>query len=91
MVGRFRNRRHGRSGHLFQGRFKSVVVSRQEWALALSRYLHLNPVRVGKLGLSKAEQQRIGTGASEAPKPERVAERISALRGYLRAVKGVKP
>src|SRR5437667_12743342 len=44
------NRRHGRSGHLFQGRFKSVIVSREEWGLALSRYVHLNPVRVGALG-----------------------------------------
>ena len=44
------NRRHGRSGHLFQGRFKSVIVSREEWGLALSRCVHLNPVRVGALG-----------------------------------------
>src|SRR5262245_20994261 len=29
------NRRHGRSGHLFQGRFKSVAVSPEEWGLAL--------------------------------------------------------
>jgi REP element-mobilizing transposase RayT len=40
------NRRHGRSGHLFQGRFKSVAVSPEEWALELSRYVHLNPVRI---------------------------------------------
>jgi putative transposase len=43
------NRRHERSGHLFQGRFKSVIVSPQEWGLALSRYVHLNPVRVDGL------------------------------------------
>src|SRR5689334_14813003 len=42
------NRRYGRSGHLFQGRFKSVIVNPEEWGLELSRYLHLNPVRVGK-------------------------------------------
>jgi putative transposase len=34
------NRRWRRSGHLFQGRFKSVVVNPQEWALELSRYVH---------------------------------------------------
>jgi putative transposase len=39
-------RRQGRSGHLSQGRFKSLAVSRDEWALALSRYVHLNPVRI---------------------------------------------
>ena len=43
------NRRRGRSGHLLQGRFKSVAVSRDEWALELSRYLHLNPVRIQAL------------------------------------------
>jgi putative transposase len=76
------NRRHERSGHLFQGRFKSVTVSREEWALALSRYVHLNPVRVGKLGLSKSEQQRIRAGPSQAPDAGRVTERIGALRRY---------
>ena len=59
------NLRHGRSGHLFQGRFKSVVVSREEWALELSRYVHLNPVRVGKLGLSESERKRIRRGVSD--------------------------
>jgi hypothetical protein len=33
------NHRHGRSGHLFQGRFKSVAVSPEEWALYLGRWL----------------------------------------------------
>lgn len=32
------NRRHGRSGPLFQGRFKAVIVDAVEWWLALSRY-----------------------------------------------------
>src|SRR6185369_17190356 len=40
------NRRRSRCGHLFQGRFKSVIVDRCEWGLGLSRYVHLNPVRV---------------------------------------------
>jgi len=41
------NRRHGRQGHLFQGRFKSLVVEKSTYLLALSRYIHLNPVRAG--------------------------------------------
>src|SRR6266498_2435192 len=45
------NRRHRRSGHLFQGRFKSVVLDPIQWGLELSRYVHLNPVRVGRMGL----------------------------------------
>jgi putative transposase len=41
------NVKRKRSGHLFQGRFKSIVVDVDEYALELSRYIHLNPVRVG--------------------------------------------
>ncbi|MBN1899873.1 transposase [Candidatus Sumerlaeota bacterium] len=37
------NRRHDRHGHLFQGRFKSYLVDRANYLLALSRYVHLNP------------------------------------------------
>lgn len=76
------NRRRGRSGHLFQGRFKSVVVDPVEWGLALSRYVHLNPVRVGRLGLGKTEQQRMRAGASSAPEAKLVRERLSRLRRY---------
>ena len=39
------NRRHGRSGHLFQGRFKAHLVEADEYARALVCYVHLNPVR----------------------------------------------
>ncbi|HEC02280.1 MAG TPA: hypothetical protein ENI81_01985 [Phycisphaerales bacterium] len=39
------NRRHHFAGHLFQGRFKAVLVDSGEYLEALSRYIHLNPVR----------------------------------------------
>jgi len=39
------NRRHGRSGHLFQGRFRGHLVEEEGYYLEVSRYLHLNPVR----------------------------------------------
>lgn len=39
------NRRHRRSGHLFQGRFKAQVVEAEEYAQGLVEYIHLNPVR----------------------------------------------
>ena len=41
------NRRHGRSGHLFQGRYKATLVDKETHLLALTRYIHLNPVRAG--------------------------------------------
>jgi len=39
------NRRHRRVGSLYQGRFKGILVEDDSYALGLSRYLHLNPVR----------------------------------------------
>ena len=51
------NRRHRRTGHLFQGRFKAVVVEWERWGLELSRYVHLNPVRVRRLGLDKTARR----------------------------------
>ena len=43
------NLRHSRSGHLFQGRYRAKLVEGDEYLLKLSRYVHLNPVQVGKL------------------------------------------
>ena len=39
------NKRHNRFGHLFQGRYKAILVDADEYAGELSRYIHLNPVR----------------------------------------------
>jgi REP element-mobilizing transposase RayT len=39
------NRRHGRVGHVLQGRFKAIVVDRDSYLLELCRYVVLNPVR----------------------------------------------
>lgn len=41
------NNRHRRSGHLFQGRFKSILVQNDNYMLRLSLYIHRNPLRAG--------------------------------------------
>lgn len=41
------NRRHERVGHVFAGRFKSLLVDRDHYLLVLCRYIALNPVRSG--------------------------------------------
>ncbi len=41
------NRRHRSVGHVFQGRYKAILVERQGYLLELSRYVVLNPVRAG--------------------------------------------
>lgn len=41
------NRRHDQVGHLFQGRYKSIIVDADAYLLELTRYVALNPVRAG--------------------------------------------
>jgi REP element-mobilizing transposase RayT len=41
------NKRHKRVGHLFQGRFKAILIEAETYAQELSRYIHLNPLRAG--------------------------------------------
>lgn len=43
----FFNYRHSRVGHLFQGRYKAILVDRDNYLLSLCRYVVLNPVRAG--------------------------------------------
>lgn len=52
------NRRHSIVGHLFQGRYKSILVQKDSYLLELTRYVALNPIRAGMVGNS-----RIGHGA----------------------------
>ena len=39
------NRRHGLVGHLFQGRYKAILVQKEAYLLELTRYVVLNPLR----------------------------------------------
>lgn len=73
---------HRRRGHVFQGRFKAILI-RDESALdGVARYLHLNPVRIVGLGLSKEDQRRAKVQGSPDPGAELVARRIAVLRGH---------
>ncbi len=51
------NRRHKRTGHLYQGRYKSFLVDADDYLLELSRYIHLNPVRI-KTARAKSPGER---------------------------------
>jgi len=39
------NKQHGRVGHVFQGRYKGILVERDAYLLELARYVVLNPIR----------------------------------------------
>ena len=55
----FYNRRHGRHGHLFQNRYKSIVVEEDAYFQELVRYIHLNPLRAGVIdSIYKLERYR---------------------------------
>lgn len=48
------NTKYQRKGHLFQGRYKGILVDKDEYLLELSRYVHLNPVKAGLVTRSEA-------------------------------------
>jgi len=51
------NYRHSRSGHLYQGRYKSFLVDVDNYLLEVSRYLHLNVVRVYNLKTASLDEK----------------------------------
>ncbi|MDD2338216.1 MAG: transposase [Geobacteraceae bacterium] len=65
------NIKRKRTGHLFQGRYKAIVVEADAYALELSRYMHLNPVRVGMVSkLQDYEWSSYRSYAGLAPPPD---------------------
>jgi len=67
------NRKYNRVGHLYQGRYKSILIQKENYLTILSRYIHLNPVRVGTVQ---------NTSTSEKDKYLRQFK-WSSLKGYL--------
>ncbi len=64
------NRTHNRVGHLFQGRFKGILVQKESYLLELARYIVLNPVRanmVAKPEEWKWSSYRATVGLAEIP------------------------
>jgi putative transposase len=64
------NRRHRKVGHLFQGRFKAVLVDKDAYLLEVCRYVDLNPVRAGMVRRPQDwtwSSYRAHTGKVDAP------------------------
>jgi putative transposase len=64
------NKRHHRRGHLFEARFKSVLVEKESYFLELTRYLALNPVKAGIVARSEDwpwSSYRARIGLEKAP------------------------
>jgi len=67
------NKKHKRSGYLYQGRYKSILCQEESYLLELIRYIHLNPLRAGivkdirSLGSYKLSGHGVIIGKNEAP------------------------
>ncbi len=92
------NERHQRVGHLFQGRFKGILVEREGHLLELIRYIVLNPVRANLAGFAGDytwSSYRATAGLQACPKwletdwtldQFRAPDRRTALENYRRFV-----
>jgi putative transposase len=76
------NRRHRRSGHLFQGRFKAILLDWEDRGVELSRYVHLNPVRTARFGLSKRAQAERRHGLAAPDRRAVILARRTELRQF---------
>ena len=91
------NRRHGRVGHLFKGRFKAILVEKESHLLELARYVVLNPVRAKLVRTVQGwpwTSFRATSGQSDVPELLTVdwilsqfgPDRARAVRAYRRFV-----
>ena len=69
----FFNKRHNRVGHLYQGRYKAFLVDADNYLLEVSRYIHLNPIRIKSLQKKDAKENQAALMSYKA----------SSLPGFL--------
>jgi hypothetical protein len=81
------NKRYGRSGSLFEGRFQATRVDREEYLLHLSRYVHTNPVTARLVSRPEdwefsSYRDYIGVRAGILPKPDIVLAQFASPDAY---------
>lgn len=72
------NTKRKRSGHLFQGRYKAILIDKDSYLLELSRYLHLNPVRA-KMAEKPEEYPHSSYGSYISDRNEEIVTRKMIL------------
>jgi putative transposase len=78
------NKRYERSGPLFQGPFKSILVDQDAYLLHLSRYIHLNPVEAGFVDDLRdwefsSYHEYAGLRSGTLPNTEPIQEQLSSI------------
>jgi REP element-mobilizing transposase RayT len=76
------NRRHGRAGHVLQGRFRGILVERETHLLELARYIVLNPVRAGLVAVAEEypwSSLRATLGLTPPPRWLRIDELLAGF------------
>jgi len=78
------NRRHKRSGQLFQNRYKSIVCQEDAYLKELVRYIHLNPIRAGMVAtLNKLNTYPYCGHSTLMGKKDRPWQEVSYVLGYF--------
>jgi putative transposase len=80
------NRRHARVGHVFQGRYKAIIVDKENYLLELCRYIVLNPVRAKIVTTAEKwpwSSYRASAGMSVCPKWLAADKVVSLFSGRL--------
>jgi len=85
------NKRYRRCGSIFQGRFQALLVDSDAYALRLSRYIHLNPV---KAGLVKSPEEwgfssysnYVGLRQGTLLRMENLRDQVGSSYAYQRSV-----
>jgi len=81
------NRRHGQMGHVFQGRYKAILVQKESHLLEVCRYVVLNPVRAALV--KRPDQWKWssygGTAGIKAPHPCLTTEWVRSQFGQTRS------
>lgn len=85
------NRQLGRSGPLFEGRFKAKRVDKNQYLLHLSRYIHLNPVLEGLAGrpeewASSSYREYAGLRRGRLAHPQIVLSQFPSPQAYAEFV-----
>jgi REP-associated tyrosine transposase len=85
------NRKHHKTGHVFEGRYQAIICQKDEYLLELIRYIHLNPVRAGMVKSAEAHRYSghhacLHGKATETIDPGKVLAILGGKAAYRRFV-----